>query len=566
MVRPPRAFAVALAINVAADAAAQQAPPAPPAAAVAASKSPLAERAARRADCHDTKVLAAIRDGLGWLRSHQDEDGGWDCDGFCKHDNRPKGADAGEAHHDVGVTALALLAMLAEADPLYDAPIQRGVDWLTRHQGTDGFMGTTSLDAVYDHAIATLVLVEGYDLLRLERWRAAAAAGLAHLDKRRSRGAAWRYGFADGDSDMSVTSWCIEALAAGVAAGFEVDATAVGEALGWVDGATDRFDCRTGYTRPREGSARRVGDIDRFPAYLGEAMTAAAIHVRLLLGIEPAQPLVEGGAAAVNGLPPHADDPKALDYYYWFHASQAMAQMPKPTAAKWAKALDAALPALQEHSGADAGSWAPADPWGQAGGRIYSTALAVLSLQARYRVAPAPLAQGLPRTGPLAPLRDKLLRGERLAAFELFAKLGRPGGAGADEFGGVLAPVRWSFAVECRALERELASHDAAKPEDKDWLAYADMLERARLLGRGAPLGADAERRLQELKKDAKAQREIDSGQRLRALREKLDAHRGDRSKLIEQVEKLADDFADTNAGKLARWLAAQLHSGGARK
>src|SRR5262245_24441080 len=261
MSRPLRASAVALAITVAAGAAAQAPPaqPTPPAAAVTASKSALAERAARRADCHDSKVLAAVRDGLGWLRSHQDEDGGWDCDEFGKHDNRPKGADAGPAHHDVGVTALALLAMLAEADPLYDAPIQRGVDWLTRHQGTDGFMGTTSLDAIYDHAIAALVLVEAYDLLRLERWRAAAAAGLAQLGKRHSRGAAWRYGFADGDSDMSVTSWCVDALAAGVAAGFEVDAAAVGEALAWIDGATNRSTCRTGYTRPDEGSARRVG-------------------------------------------------------------------------------------------------------------------------------------------------------------------------------------------------------------------------------------------------------------------------------------------------------------------
>ncbi|MHC4516557.1 MAG: hypothetical protein ACYS5W_23085, partial [Planctomycetota bacterium] len=52
----------------------------------------------------------AIDLGLKWLRDHQDEDGKWDCDGFMKHDKEGPPCDgAGNAVHDVGVTALGLL-------------------------------------------------------------------------------------------------------------------------------------------------------------------------------------------------------------------------------------------------------------------------------------------------------------------------------------------------------------------------------------------------------------------------------------------------------------------------
>ena len=42
----------------------------------------------------------------------------------------------------------------------------------------------------------------------------------------------------------------------------------------------------------------------------------------------------------------------------------------------------------QIHEGCERGSWAPLDRWGMQGGRIYSTALAVLTLEVYYRYAP----------------------------------------------------------------------------------------------------------------------------------------------------------------------------------
>ncbi len=47
------------------------------------------------------------------------------------------------------------------------------------------------------------------------------------------------------------------------------------------------------------------------------------------------------------------------------------------------------LPAAQEKSGREAGSWSPAgEQWGVSGGRIYSTCMALYCLEVYYRHMP----------------------------------------------------------------------------------------------------------------------------------------------------------------------------------
>ncbi|MBN1674995.1 MAG: hypothetical protein JXR37_28390 [Kiritimatiellae bacterium] len=46
-----------------------------------------------------------------------------------------------------------------------------------------------------------------------------------------------------------------------------------------------------------------------------------------------------------------------------------------------------ALSERQTRAGPNAGTWEPTDPWSSAGGRIYTTAMATLSLQACQRTA-----------------------------------------------------------------------------------------------------------------------------------------------------------------------------------
>ncbi len=51
----------------------------------------------------------------------------------------------------------------------------------------------------------------------------------------------------------------------------------------------------------------------------------------------------------------------------------------------WEKALQEAVVKPQRHDGNYNGSWDPIGVWGHDGGRVYSTALLCLTLEAYYR-------------------------------------------------------------------------------------------------------------------------------------------------------------------------------------
>ena len=50
----------------------------------------------------------------------------------------------------------------------------------------------------------------------------------------------------------------------------------------------------------------------------------------------------------------------------------------------WRKQMVAAVSKGQHKDGEFAGSWDPVGPWGEQGGRVYATAMAVLALQSIY--------------------------------------------------------------------------------------------------------------------------------------------------------------------------------------
>jgi hypothetical protein len=80
------------------------------------------------------------------------------------------------------------------------------------------------------------------------------------------------------------------------------------------------------------------------------------------------------------------------DAYLWYYASQALVHGGGADWDRWYAALVETLAAKQEQAGAKAGSWDPLGPvpdrWGVYGGRLYVTALHLLSLEVPYRHLP----------------------------------------------------------------------------------------------------------------------------------------------------------------------------------
>ncbi len=339
---------------------------------------------------------AAVHAGLVWLKKHQSGDGRWDCDGFMAMDRGGGPCDgAGNAVHDVGVTGLALLAFLGDGNThqrgLFQAQVAKGVGWLKKQQNEgSGLIGTThSHDFIYGHSIATYALVEAYGLSQDKTLKGMAQGGLDYLEAHRNPFGVWRYQPRDGDNDMSITSWALCAYRAGEDFRLMVNQNALKLAAGYMDALTDPRNGRTGYTRRGECSARHAGDhATRFPQGKGEALTAAGLFCRFLLGQSPAeQPIMTVQADLLLTKPPKALKDGSIDHYYWYYASHAIYQTGGKHWKAWQGSLHKAVVKTQRQDGNFKGSWDPTGTWGEDGGRVYSTAMAVLTLQSEYRYA-----------------------------------------------------------------------------------------------------------------------------------------------------------------------------------
>ena len=87
--------------------------------------------------------------------------------------------------------------------------------------------------------------------------------------------------------------------------------------------------------------------------------------------------------------PPTLDDPRKLDYYYWYYASLAIFQMDGEHWRNWRVPMNKAVIESQIMRGTEAdskyGSWDANSAWGPAGGRVYATAINCLTLEVYYR-------------------------------------------------------------------------------------------------------------------------------------------------------------------------------------
>jgi hypothetical protein len=81
-------------------------------------------------------------------------------------------------------------------------------------------------------------------------------------------------------------------------------------------------------------------------------------------------------------------DPKATNLYYDFYATQVLHHWGGPEWTAWNQKLRDYLVRTQSSAGHAAGSWHFQDQHGDRGGRLYSTAMAVMTLEVYYRYLP----------------------------------------------------------------------------------------------------------------------------------------------------------------------------------
>ena len=345
---------------------------------------------------HDPATKGGIRLGLNWLRDHQDEDGRWDADDFAKHDaGEARAAGPGNPIHDVGLTGLALLAFLGDGSTMSSGPhrevVRDAVGWLVTQQGDDGLFGTNaSHDYIYDHAIATLAMVEAYGLSAAQDLRPHAQKGIDYLERHRNPHMVWRYQPRGGDNDTSITGWATLACKAAQDFKLQINPETLDLCAAWLEEVTDPATGVCGYTKRGESSSRHPGDhVTRYPPKRGAAMTAVGLMCRFFLGQTPKEhPVMNRAADTILSKPPRWDEEDgSIDHYYWYYGTYALYQMGGDHWKTWAKHMTTAVVQTQRTEGDLAGSWDPVGVWGQDGGRVYSTAMMTLTLEVYYRYA-----------------------------------------------------------------------------------------------------------------------------------------------------------------------------------
>ena len=339
----------------------------------------------------------AVDLGLDWLARHQTpEDGYWDCDGFSEQCKNNICDGKGYPLYDPGITGLSLLAFLGAGYThqagKYKKKVGDAIKYLKRVQDPEGCFGTQTGHFMYSHACCLLSMAEAYGMSNSPLLRRPVEKGLAFLYKAQNPNPsgtgklAWRYTVQPGDNDTSVTGWCVMALKSAKACGLEVAQGAFEGAKVWVDQMTDQATGRCGYVQSGVSPVRAPGRMEKWPTSKSEAITAVAMLTRVFCGEDPekSKPIAQGADLCLERLPNWKDD-GSIDQYYWYYGTLAMFQVGGPKWGKWNKAMKKAIVDHQRKTGCERGSWDPVGPWGEDGGRVYSTAVMTMCLEVYYR-------------------------------------------------------------------------------------------------------------------------------------------------------------------------------------
>ena len=332
----------------------------------------------KRASGATDATEAAVARALKWLADHQYPDGSWSfdhsggkCQGQCTDVGKLKDAR-------FAATGMALLPFLGAGQThkkgKYKEQVGQGLYWLGRnmHVSSNGGEMTEGGGSMYGHGIATIALCEGYAMTQDKQLAAPAQQALNFIMYAQDPvGGGWRYGPRQ-PGDTSAVGWQIMALKSGYLGFLQVAKPTIHGATKFLDSAQAEGGAYYGYTGPGQGPAT----------------TAVGLLCRMYLGWDHDKPELEKGAKYLASL-----GPQTGNMYFSYYASQVLHQYDGPDGDIWqawnTKMRDALVgsQALEKH---ETGSWMfkGADHGFDAGGRLYCTAMAAMTLEIYYRYMP----------------------------------------------------------------------------------------------------------------------------------------------------------------------------------
>ncbi|MFN9717301.1 MAG: prenyltransferase/squalene oxidase repeat-containing protein, partial [Planctomycetota bacterium] len=391
----------------------------------------------------------AVERSLRWLAANQNSEGYWSAEkyGAGQLEKDENGREFVGRGADTGLTALIVLSFLGAGytheGGRYASDLDRALDWLIRQQGEDGNLcGDAEVyGRMYCHAMATYAMAEAYgmqqdeilgpiiepDLLSLPSEIAilggARVAGavtaqpglilafaednprrqaveefaysLRRVDDLRLRSAlskavsftigmqdprsgGWRYRKLQ-EGDVSIFGWHMMSLKSAELAGVSVPSRVLNRMQDFLQTV------KQGQHGGLFGYRRNVVRNGRDTEPVTPAMTAEALFCQQMLGYPRES---EASRESVDFLMRNSPRLSEMNFYYWYYGTLAMYQFGGQPWQDWNVAVRDLLVSEQVQNGSESGSWDPNDRWGRSGGRLYSTALATLTLEVYYRFLP----------------------------------------------------------------------------------------------------------------------------------------------------------------------------------
>jgi hypothetical protein len=316
----------------------------------------------------------AVERGLQWIIEHQNKDGSWrfhhhkgPCDGRC--------ANPGTRESTTAATGLALMSLLGAGYTHRSGPYQdqvgQGLDYLlsriryTKHGG----ILAEGRDGMYAQAIATIALAEAFSLTHDTNLTVAIEAACKYIvTAQHDASGSWGYN-PDYPGDLTVTGWQLMALKSCELAGYTTDESVWKKAEKFIDSTGTGSSGRYGYKQPAEDNP---------------TTTAIGLLTKMYLGMPKEDFTLELGSNFIFD-----QMPSETDVYFNYYATQVMHHLQSPDWKTWNREMRNYLIETQiQGPGHEAGSWYFQDQHGQVGGRLYTTAMAVMILEVYYRFLP----------------------------------------------------------------------------------------------------------------------------------------------------------------------------------
>ncbi|MEW6026997.1 MAG: hypothetical protein AB1599_06875 [Planctomycetota bacterium] len=383
----------------------------------------------------DEKTEKAVQLGLEWLARNQESDGSWNCARNNPWHNNvvlPSFTNEDELV-DVSVSGLALLCFLGDGSTnqygLYQETVQKGLEFIKSAQDKTGCVNIPKghvhnkqcleqgedhgqLARRYNHNISTLFLVELYAMTSDPGIKDIAQRALEHSRNTPEPGFPWSFYLEP--SDMGPSIFYILALRLAQETDLAVSPKEIERVKVYLDQLTDR-------------KSGRIVHICAIPiCFGGMDSTASGLFAHIL--IKNDKEIITKGANWLKQFPPQWEpfyqytdyypnllflEENVMNEWHWYYQTLAFRQLGRPSPVQrsgypsprrsfgtaedgygaadggdywteWNQKHKEVLLKHQRIGGLLDGSWDPEGPWATIGGRVYSTAFSILSLQAYY--------------------------------------------------------------------------------------------------------------------------------------------------------------------------------------